>query len=142
MQIRRYRGKLSGPLLDRFDLVVRVPPVDLAALARAAPSEDSQAVRKRVVDARDRQRARLGADGPTCNARMGPADLARFAPLDRNSRSRLLSAGDRFGMTARGFDRVRRVARTLADLEGTPRISETHVAEALQYRHSDVPGAD
>jgi magnesium chelatase family protein len=142
MQIRRYRAKLSGPLLDRFDLVVRVPPVDLALLASSAPVETSQSVRRRVVEARNRQRTRLGTDGPSCNARMGSADLARFATLGRSSRKRLLTAGERFGMTARGFDRVRRVARTLADLEGSPKISDNHVAEALQYRHPDLPGGD
>jgi magnesium chelatase family protein len=137
MQIQRYRSKLSGPLLDRFDLVVDVPPVDPEALARMEPGEASASVRRRVVDARRRQRQRFGERGPSCNARMGPRDLARHAVIDRKGRRMLLAACDRLGLSARGFDRVRRVARTLADLDGNAAIEPQHVAEALQYRHPD-----
>jgi magnesium chelatase family protein len=136
--IARHRAKLSGPLLDRFDLVVDLPPVEPAALADMAPGEGSALVRKRVIDARERQRRRLGRNGAACNARMGPAALERHASLDARGRSMLFAAVDRLGLSARGFDRVRRVARTLADLEGEDRVTPARVAEALQYRH---PGA-
>ena len=141
-EIRRYRARLSGPLLDRFDLMVDVPPIDLAVLGRAANGESSAVVRDRVVAARSRQRERFGADGPSCNARMGPAELDRHTVLDRDARRLLLAAGQRMGLSARGYDRVRRVARTLADLEGRETLAACDVAEALQYRKSAALGRD
>jgi magnesium chelatase family protein len=139
-EIRRYRGRLSGPLLDRFDLMVDVPALDLASLGRSSSGEESAPVRCRVVQARARQRDRRGATGPTCNARMGPRELDRFAALGADGRRMLLAAGSRLGLSARGFERVRRVSRTLADLEGAEAIRAEHVAEALQYRHPELPG--
>jgi magnesium chelatase family protein len=141
-QVRRYGSKLSGPLLDRFDLVVEVPPVDLKSLAQASAGESSEAVRKRVVAARRRQRARFGPRGPSCNTRMESADLERHAAIDQSGRRLLLAACDRLGLSARGFDRVRRVARTLADVDGAGSIAACHVAEALQYRHPEILAPD
>jgi magnesium chelatase family protein len=140
LEIRRYLAKLSGPLIDRFDIVVEVPPVELAALSSPARGEASAVVRGRVVAARDRQRERFGESGPTCNARMGPGDLDRFAALAPVARRVLLEACERMGLSARGFDRVRRVARTLADLEISEAIGPQHVAEAVQYRRASVLG--
>ena len=139
-EIRRYRGRVSGPLLDRFDLVVDVPAVDLESLATARQSESSEAVRRRVVRARERQTRRFGAAGPTCNGRLGPADLGRFAILAPEGRRLLVAACDRMGLSARAFDRVRRVARTIADLERSAKIRTEHLAEALQYRTRELPG--
>jgi magnesium chelatase family protein len=135
-EIRRYMSKLSGPLLDRFDLVVDVPPVDLRGMIDAPLGESSAAVRARVVAARSRQRDRFASTGPNCNARMGPTELERFAALGVEQKRLLFRACDRLGLTARGFDRVRRVARTLADLEGQDVLGTQHIAEALQYRQS------
>ena len=137
-EVRRYLSKISGPLLDRFDLVVEVPPVDLKALASMSPGEPAAEVHKRVVAARARQRERLGSDGPSCNAQMQPADLERFAPLCPEVHLILVAACDRLGLSARGFDRVRRVARTIADLEDTDALEARHVAEAVQCRHPDL----
>jgi magnesium chelatase family protein len=137
-EVRRYRAKLSGPLLDRFDLTCEVPPLDARALGAMRAGESSQEVRRRVVEARRRQRCRFGRRGPTANAGMGPRELERFAQLGDEAQGLLLAACERLGVTARGFDRVRRVARTVADLEGADEIATRHVAEGLQYRHPDT----
>ncbi len=131
--------RVSGPLLDRFDLVVDVPPVDLRALVEAAPGECSEDVRRRVVQARERQRARFGPRGPSCNAQMGPADLARHAQLGPAPLRLLRSACERLGVSARSFDRIRRVARSLADLDGAEVVEPPHIAEAVQYRFRRDP---
>lgn len=139
-QIARYRAKLSGPLLDRFDLFADIPAPDLESLTAAAPGESSAAVRARVRAARQAQLLRCGPGGPACNARMGPAELERHAPVQGRCKGLLLDAARRLDLSARGFDRVRRVARTLADLEGAQRIRPEHLAEALQYRSLTLPG--
>jgi magnesium chelatase family protein len=131
---RRYQAKLSGPLLDRFDLAIEVPAVDPADLSAASAGEASAAVRDRVHAARARQRSRFGCEGPASNARMSRADLERHAPLGDGPKRLLVAACGALGLTARGYDRVRRVARTLADMEDSDPILESHVAEAVQYR--------
>jgi magnesium chelatase family protein len=137
-QIRRYRGRLSGPLLDRFDLVVEVPALEPDQLASNEQGEPSVEVRGRVVSARQRQRERFGPAGPDCNARMGPAELRLHARIGIDARRLLLAACDRLGLSARGFDRIRRVARTLADLDGEESIRTDHVVEALQSRRPEI----
>ena len=140
-EVRRYQGKLSGPLLDRFDLAVEVPAVDPVDLTVGAAGESSTRVRDRVRAARALQRARFGASGPASNARMGRAELETHAPLSRGPTRLLVDACRRLGMTARAYDRVRRVARTIADLDGSDQIFDRHVAEAVQYRRVPVdPG--
>jgi len=129
--VERYRAKLSGPLLDRIDLHVRVARVPFDELKAAAPGEPSQTIRARVVAARDRQRARGVA-----NARLRGAALLRHAALDETSAALLEAATARGGISARAYDRIRRVARTIADLAGAERIAREHVAEALLYRRS------
>ena len=133
-EVRRYQAKLSGPLLDRFDLAVEVPAVDPADLSSAVAGEASTDVRNRVQAARERQRSRFGPQGPASNARMARAELERHAALSRAPMRLLVEACRRLGLTARGYDRVRRVARTLADLEACESILDRHVAEAVQYR--------
>ncbi len=135
-EVKQYRSKISGPLLDRFDLIVEVPPLTLDELAARARGESSAEVRRRVVAARQRQRERFGAAGPSCNARMDRDDLERHASLDPGPRRLLLAAARRLGLSARAFDRIRRVARTIADLDGAEAIGEAHIAEAVQYRSS------
>jgi len=133
-EVRRYLGKLSGPLLDRFDLAVDVPAVDLDELTRPRVGEGTREVRGRVVAARRAQEARAAAGAASCNGRLAPEDLSRWAPLDRGCGRLMSEAARRLGLSARGFDRVRRVARTLADLAGEERIGPAHVAEAIQFR--------
>jgi magnesium chelatase family protein len=141
-EVRRYRSKLSGPLLDRFDLAVEVRAVDPDELAAGPAGERSERVRERVVAARGRQRARFGPQGPACNARMGRFELERHAALNAATRRLLVEACRRIGLTARGYDRVRRTARTIADLEGSEDVGDRHVAEAVQYRSGPEPIVD
>jgi magnesium chelatase family protein len=135
-QIARYRGKLSGPLLDRIDLHVFVPRIEPAALARgdAAPGESSAVVRERVIAARALQQARAGKS----NAALGPRELERDAAPDQAGRALLEQAMNRLSLSARGFHRVLKVARTIADLAGSERVSAAQIAEALRYRPSET----
>ena len=132
--VHRYQSKLSGPLLDRCDLTVDVPAVDPGDLIGGSPGERSEEVRRRVVAARERQHLRFGPGGTSANASMGRAELDRHAALARGPRRLLVEACRRLGASARGHDRLRRVARTIADLDGSESVLERHVAEATQYR--------
>jgi magnesium chelatase family protein len=130
--VAAYRARLSGPLLDRIDLHVEVPALPYRALADEAPGESSGQVRARVVAARARQHAR----GPSSNARLPSTRLAAVAPLDAEGHRLLEAAATRFGLSARALTRVRRVARTIADLDASGPVRGPHLAEALQYRLS------
>jgi magnesium chelatase family protein len=131
--VLRYRARLSGPLADRIDLHVAVPPVALADLSTRARGEPSAALRERVERARMRQRARYG-DERGCNARAPGRWLEAHGALEPAARALLTGAGERLSLSARAFHRVLRVARTIADLDGSAGIGVPHVAEALGYR--------
>jgi magnesium chelatase family protein len=133
--IARYRAKLSGPLLDRIDMHVEVPAVSYQELAGSGPGEASALVRPRVEEARGRQRRR----SPRANARLTAAELSAVASLDAGGHDLLARAVERLALSARAIDRVRRVARTIADLEGADSVAAGHVGEALQYRLLDRP---
>jgi magnesium chelatase family protein len=133
-QVARYRDRLSGPLRDRLDLIVEVPALPSSSLTAADAGERSARVRERVVQARDRQRARYAGRGIRTNAELSPALMTRFCALDAATVRLIDAAVRRLALSARGFDRVRRVARTLADLGGADAIQLDHVAEALQFR--------
>lgn len=131
--VLRYRARLSGPLADRIDLHVSVPPVALQDLSARARGDRSAAVRERVERARIRQRARYG-DERGCNARAPGRWLEAHGALKPAARALLTSAGEKLNLSARAFHRVLRVGRTIADIEGSAAIETTHVAEALGYR--------
>ncbi|MDQ6987298.1 MAG: YifB family Mg chelatase-like AAA ATPase [Mariprofundaceae bacterium] len=137
-QINRYRQRISGPLLDRFDLHVHVPPVDKDELAGMRAGETSKSVASRVLTARQRQYARLG--NGTVNARMSQAQIERYAHPDNEGAHLLDTAMQRFALSARSYHRILKVARTIADLAGEDKLLAAHIAEALQYRSEGMPG--
>lgn len=136
-QVERYLGKISGPLLDRVDLHIHVPAVPFTQLAEAPPGPDSAEFLEKVLTARERQRARFGPTGPSVNGRMTPRQVRKLCTLKPESSSLLKGAMEELGLSARAHDKVLRVARTLADLEGTDAIEPNQVAEAVGYRSLD-----
>lgn len=138
LTIERYLSRISGPLLDRIDIQLRVPAVRASELSGESGEEPSAAIRARVEAARERQRRRFaGATGLYANAHMGPRDLRAHCRLDDEAEELLRSAMSRLGLSARAFHRVLKVARTVADLGGEERVGASHVAEAIQYRTLD-----
>ena len=130
----RYRDRLSGPLRDRIDLTVRVERVPFRVLADDDPAESSATVRERVRRARERQADRYHGDRSSTNADLSGARLREHGRLDAQSLALIERAMQRLGLSGRGFERIRRVARTIADLDDSPGIRRSHVAEAIQYR--------
>ncbi len=136
-QIRKYRQKISGPLLDRIDIHVEVPPVAYKELVSPKAEESSRAVRERVVQARQRQAERFAGSGIYGNAQMKNRHIQSFCAVSRDSARLLESAVDRLGLSARAYHRILKIARTVADLAGDASIAAEHVAEAVQYRSLD-----
>ncbi|MEG2097902.1 MAG: YifB family Mg chelatase-like AAA ATPase [Pseudoflavonifractor sp.] len=134
--VEKYQGRISGPLMDRIDLHVEVPPLEFDELSRSTPAESSADIRARVNAARRIQTERFGADGPACNAQMDQKELRACCMLDPDCKALMKGAFARMGLTARSYDRILRVARTIADLDGAADIALPHLAEALQYRAS------
>ncbi|HYS53432.1 MAG TPA: YifB family Mg chelatase-like AAA ATPase [Thermoanaerobaculia bacterium] len=137
MQIARYLGKISGPLLDRIDLQVEVPALTAEEIGSTTAGEASSAIRERVESARAIQRERFRRSNAESNAEMSTRQLRRFCELAPSSRRLLEHAVSRLGLSARGYDRVLKVARTIADLAGSERLDSSHIAEAVHYRALD-----
>jgi len=137
MQIQRYVSKISGPLLDRIDIHIDVPAVKFKELASETPSESSAEIRQRVVRARQVQQERFAGEKLFSNAQMTPRLIRKHCRIDSSSKALLENAITRLGLSARAYDRILKVSRTLADLEGKEQIEASHVSEAIQYRTLD-----
>lgn len=138
--VDRYLGRISGPMLDRIDMIVEVSSVKFEELRTRSEAEPSSAVKSRVDAARAVQTVRYAGSPTRCNAYMQPAQLRRFCQLDEDSTVLMKQAFDALGMTARSYDRVLKVARTIADLAGSESIRPEHIAEAVQYRSFQLGG--
>ena len=136
-QIEQYLHKISGPLLDRIDIHIEVESVAYEDLESRQKGESSAVMRERVLKARQRQAERFAGTGIFCNAQMTPAQVDEFCVPDEEGSALLKSVFDRLGMSARGYHRILKVARTVADLDGAERIGTVHLAEAIQYRSFD-----
>ena len=140
--VSRYRSRVSGPLMDRIDIHVEVPALRYRELSKTREGESSAVIRARVEAARDLQRRRFArAPRVHCNAQMGPRMIRTHCALDAAGQQLIASVIDRLGMSARAHDRILKVARTIADLEGSESIAPGHLAEAIQYRTLDRPSA-
>ncbi len=135
--MRRYQNRVSGPLLDRIDIIVEVPALEYDEIRRKTPAESSAVIRQRVNAARAVQRERFPDDSTMCNAHMGTKELRKFCGLSAEGEELMRDAFDAMGLSARSHDRILRVARTIADLDGAEEIGVEHIAEAIQYRSFD-----
>ena len=136
-QIRRYLGKISRPLLERFDLCMEVMPISFRDLKKEEKEENSSVIRKRVEAARDRQAKRYRGTSFVCNSELSGGDVKKYCVLTKEAKRCIEQAYDRLALSARSYHRILKTARTIADLAGTEQVEEAHVAEALLYREPD-----
>lgn len=136
-QIQTYRSKVSGPLLDRIDIHVEVPAIKFNEISSDTPGEASEAIRTRATGARAIQQERFKSDGIYANAQMRPRHLRKYCKIDQSCQALMETAMNRLGLSARAYNRILKVARTIADLENSENIASEHLAEAIQYRSLD-----
>ncbi|MBR0365790.1 MAG: ATP-binding protein, partial [Clostridia bacterium] len=139
-QIQRYRARISGPLLDRIDIQVEIPHVAYDDLSRLADGDTSATIRKRVNAARQIQLSRYENEGITSNSQLTAPMLDKYCRLGDAESKLLHTAFDRLGLSARAHSKILKVARTIADLDGSEEIKAPHIAEAIQYRNLDRKG--
>ena len=135
--ISRYQSKLSGPLLDRMDLNIRVKPLDDESMFSQETSESSAAIAMRVKKVREIQLERFRGSAIYMNAQMSPSDINRYCHLGERETEYLRKAAERYSFSARGYSRILKLARTIADMAGEERIKNEHISEAIQYRFQD-----
>ena len=136
-QIQTYRSKVSGPLMDRIDIHIEVPAIKFNEISSDTQGEQSANIRERVTRARVIQQKRFKADGIYANAHMKPRHIRKYCKIDADCQTLMEAAMNRLGLSARAYNRVLKVARTIADIEGTANIASEHIAEAIQYRSLD-----
>ena len=136
-QVSKYLSRVSGPMLDRLDIHVEVPPVDFDSLQSNGKEETSAQIRERVNKAREIQNKRYKGSGITCNARLTPAMLKKYCKMTAQAENSLKMVFDRMGMSGRAYDRILKVARTVADLDGAEIIDTEHILQAIQFRSLD-----
>jgi magnesium chelatase family protein len=140
-EMQRYMSKISGPLLDRIDIHIEVTPVPFEKLTETRKAESSVDIRKRVIIAREIQSKRFEAlENVHYNAQMGTKLIREYCSLDETSLNLLKTAMERLNLSARAYDRILKVSRTIADLEGSETVNSNHIAEAIQYRSLDREG--
>ena len=137
MQISRYRSKISGPLLDRIDIHVEAPAIGLNELGSSSKGESSEEIRKRVYAAREIQARRFAGSGVRDNSSMTSAQIKKYCALDDARRAMLASAMEQLNLSARAWDRILKVARTVADLDASETVKPHHLLEAINYRSLD-----
>jgi magnesium chelatase family protein len=137
MQIEKYIGKISGPLLDRIDIHLEVTPVPFRELADAQSGTNSSQMRQQVIEARTIQAERFQGERTTLNGRMTPRQIRKHCKLDKGADALLKTAMEEMGLSARAHDKILRVARTIADLDRSPGIQAHHLSEAINYRTLD-----
>ncbi|MEJ2585166.1 MAG: YifB family Mg chelatase-like AAA ATPase [Robiginitalea sp.] len=141
LEMQRYLSRISGPLLDRIDMHMEVSPVPFDQISSSRKGESSREIRNRVVEARKIQLHRFeGQPGRHCNAQMDTRQIRKFCRLGKSALKLLRSAMERLELSARAYDRILKLSRTIADLEGSPEVRESHLAEAIQYRSLDREG--
>jgi magnesium chelatase family protein len=136
-QIQRYRSRISGPLLDRIDIHIEAPALSIADLRNEKQGEPSTTLRARVQTARNVQQARFKGTKATSNARMNHAQIRKYCTIDATLGDLLQHAMEQLSLSARAYDRILKVARTIADLAGSEKIESNHLLEAIQYRSLD-----
>lgn len=138
LTVQKYLNRISGPLLDRIDLHIEVVPVGFQELAYNQPAEGSFEIRQRVIATREIQSQRFkNSNTIHCNAQMGTKEIKAHCQIDESSLQLLKKAMDNLGLSARAYDRILKVARTIADLGNEPNIKANHIAEAIQMRNLD-----
>ena len=140
-EMQRYMGRISGPLLDRIDIHIEVTPVPFEKLSEVRLGEPSAVIRNRVTKAREKQTLRFSAcENTHYNAQMSVKQIRTFCDLDKASKDMLKSAMERLNLSARAYDRILKVSRTIADLDNEEHILPSHISEAIQYRSLDREG--
>ena len=137
MQIERYLARISGPLLDRIDIHIEVPPVPFRELSDGQPGTNSAQMREQVVAARDIQRRRFAGEANTLIGKMSPRQIRKHCRLEPDAEGLLKSAMEEMGLSARAHDKILRISRTIADLDASEHITAAHLSEAINYRTLD-----
>jgi magnesium chelatase family protein len=135
--MEKYLSKISGPMLDRFDLHIEVAPVEFESLSSDIKEESSEVIKERVQKAREIQNKRFSGSDISCNAEIPPAKIREFCPMDNQAVQTIKNIFEKLGLSVRAYDRILKVARTIADLEGYETIKKAHIAQASQFRTLD-----